>query len=248
MGRGSSGIGYGGVGGSGLSVTADLGHSAALQDKLKKEEDRTRDYKREQMTVYDKNGNEIIHRGGSKGSVEYTISEAQQYFYGATITHNHPAGDERGGISGTFSAADVETFRYGLKEMRASGAEGTYVLRNKNYNNRSGDQSMDFYRAYADFMQKQSFGGSDAIKAAQAKAGKTKIGRQYNSEMERASKLWNSGNRETATRLYQHAESNYKSGYKRQIKRFIYEDMNSTTSGWLKKNAPKYGFEYILTK
>ena len=249
MGRGSSGIGAGGgVGGSRMVQTADLDHSAALQEKLKKEEDRTRDYKREQMTVYDENGNEIIHRGGGKGAVEYTISEAQQFFYGATITHNHPAGDERGGISGTFSVADVETFRYGLKEMRASGAEGTYVLRNKNYNNRQADRSMDFYRAYADFNQNQTFGSVSDIKMAQAKAAKTKIGRQYNSEIERASRLFTRGDREAASRLYQHAEINYKTGYKHQIKRYLYENMNSTTSGWLKTNAEKYGFEYILTK
>lgn len=248
-GRGSSNPrGGGGVGGSGLKHTADLDHSAELQSKLNKEEARTRDYKREQMTVYDKNGDAVIHRQGGKGSVSYSTAEAQSYFYGATITHNHPAGDERGGVSGTFSVADVESFRYGVKEMRASGAEGTYVLRNKNYNNRSADRSMDFYRAYADFSSSHIFGGSDDIKRARERAEKSKVGRRYNSEMAKATKLWDSGDRATAMKVFNDAKSKYEPAYKKEIKRHIYEDMNSKTSGWLKQNAPKYGFDYILTK
>lgn len=249
MGRGSSGMGAGsGIGGSGLNHTADLDHSAELQAKLNKEENRTRNLKNEQMTVYDKNGEEVIHRRGDSGSVTYSTSEAQDFFYGGTLTHNHPSGAERGGISGTFSVADLEAFRYGLKELRASGAEGTYVLRNKNFNNRTGDRSMDFWRAYADFSNKQNFSSIENIKAAQSKAQKTRIGRQYTKEMDRASKLWSSGDKDTASRLYTHAKINYEIGYKHEIKKKVYENVNSVTSGWLKKNAPKYGFEYILTK
>ena len=142
-GRGSS-SGIGQAHGAGLKQQPDLDHSPSLQAALIKEENRTRDFKNEQMTVWDKNGEQVIHRRGKSGSVSYSTSEAQMYFYGATITHNHPHGDDRGGLSTTLSIPDVEPFRFGLKEMRASGAEGTYVLRNKNWNNKA-DKGYEFY-------------------------------------------------------------------------------------------------------
>lgn len=247
MGRGSSGIsGSSGIGGSGLKHQSDLDHSPALQAALSKEEKRTRNLKKEQMTIWDKDDNEVIHRKGDKGSVTYSISEAQQYFYGATMTHNHPHEDDRGGVSGTFSIADVETFRYGLKEMRATGAEGTYVLRNKNYNNKS-DKSLEFWKAYRDFGEKQNFGSLENVKSAQAKAHKTKIGREYDSAMKKSGKLWESGNQDEALKIFSHAREVLEPGFKKEVKRALYENMNSKTSGWLKKNAAKYGFEYILT-
>lgn len=246
-GRGQKNPRGGGVGGSGLHHTSDLDHSEGLQKMLDKEEARTLYLKREQMTVYDKNDTAVIHKQGGKGSVSYSTREAQDYFYGATITHNHPSGDERGGISGTFSVADVETFRFGLKEMRASGAEGTYVLRNRNYNNRDSNRAYEFYRAYADFQSQQNFGSINTVKAAQEKARKTSIGRRYTNGINKATSLFKSGNWDAAQKLYNSTVSSYESGFKKQIKRFIYEDMNSTTSGWLKQNASKYGFDYILT-
>lgn len=248
MAKGSSGLSSGGVGGSKMTQQADLDHSPELQKALNKEENRTRNLKKEQMTVWDDKDNQVIHRQGKSGSVEYSVREAQQYFYGATMTHNHPHGDERGGISGTFSVADVETFRYGLKEMRASGAEGTYVLRNKNWNNSKADRSMDFWKAYSDFSNKQDFASLENIKASQAKAKKTKIGKQYTAEMDKASSLWKKGDKDNAMKAYNNAVNNLEAGYKKECKRIIYENMNATTSGWLKQNAAKYGFEYVLTK
>lgn len=246
-GRGSGNPGGGGIGGSGLFHTTDLDHPAELQAKLDKEEARTLNLKKEQMTVYDKDGVEVIHRGGGKGSVSYSIREAQEHFFGATITHNHPAGDDRGGISGTFSVADVETFRYGLKEMRASGAEGTYVLRNRNYNKRDSDRGYDFYQKYAAFLNDQNFASVDNIKAAQEKARKSGVGRRYTNGINKATALYNNGNREAAQQLYNKTVASYEAGYKKQVQRNLYQNMNSTLSGWLKKNAPKYGFDYILT-
>ena len=238
---------FGGIGGSGLTQIADLDHSPALQKALDKEEKRTRDFKREQMTVLDENGNVLLHRQGGNGHVTYKISEARDYFDGATITHNHPHGDERGGVSATFSTADVETFRYGLKEMRASGAEGTYVLRNKNWNNKD-TKAYEFWQAYETFTSNQNFSGIKNIKAAQEKAHKSKIGKQYDSEIKKAGELWNKGLKDEATKLFSNAEKNLKPQYKKEIQKILYEDMNAKTSGWLKQNANKYGFEYRLTR
>lgn len=251
MGGGSSKAGGrigGGIGGSGLIQRADLDHSPTLQAALDKEEKRTRNLKREQMTIWDKEENEVIHRQGGSGHVTYTTREAQQYFYGATITHNHPHGDDRGGVSATFSVADVETFRYGLKEMRASGAEGTYVLRNKNWNNRDADRGYEFWKAYEAFDAKQNFASLENIKAAQAKAKKTSIGKQYDKAMKQAGDLWNSGKKDEAMKIFSHAKDVLEPKYKTEVKRFTHENMNAKTSGWLKQNASKYGFEYILTR
>lgn len=244
MGRGSS---KAGVGGSRMYQTDDLDHSSKLQSALNKEEKRTSNLKKEQMTVYDRDDEPVIHRGGTSGSVGYSIAEAQTYFYGATITHNHPHGDERGGVSTTFSAADVDVFRYGAKEMRASGAEGTYVLRNRNYNNSSANKAVDFYTAYSAVCSQHETSSLKEIKAAQAKALKSKVGKQYASELERANKLFAAGDRRAAMQLYEHATKTLEPAYKREVKRAIYETMNSNLSGWLKQNAPKYGFDYVLT-
>ena len=97
MGRGTSkasnSLSGGGIGGSGLTQREDLEHTPALQAALDKEEKRTRDYKREQMTILDENGNVLLHRQGGNGHVKYSVREGQTYFNGATITHNHPHGD-----------------------------------------------------------------------------------------------------------------------------------------------------------
>lgn len=244
-GRGSS-SGIGQAHGAGLKQQPDLDHSPSLQAALIKEENRTRDFKNEQMTVWDKNGEQVIHRRGKSGSVSYSTSEAQMYFYGATITHNHPHGDDRGGLSTTLSIPDVEPFRFGLKEMRASGAEGTYVLRNKNWNNKA-DKGYEFYQAYKQFGDQQDFGSLKNIKAAQEKALKSKIGKQYELTMKKASKLYENGKKDEAFKIYAEAKK-LESGYKKEIKKALYENVNSTLNGWLKKNAPKYGFVYILTK
>lgn len=250
MGRGSSKAGGtgGGIGGSGLMQTKDLDHSPTLQAALDKEEKRTRDLKREQMTVWDKDDQQVIHRQGGKGSVSYSTREAQEYFYGATMTHNHPHGDDRGGMSVTFSTADLEPFRFGLKEMRATGAEGTYVLRNKNWNNTKTDKGFEFWKAYEKFESEQSFISLENVKAAQAKAKKTSIGKQYDKAMKKAGDLWNSGKKDEAQKIFNDAMKNLEPKYKRETKRFLYENCNKVTSGWLKQNAPKYGFEYILTR
>ena len=244
MGRGTS---KAGVGGSRMYQTDDLDHSSKLQSALNKEEKRTLNLKKEQMTVYDRDDEPVIHRGGTSGSVGYSIAEAQTYFYGATITHNHPHGDERGGVSATFSAADVDVFRYGAKEMRASGAEGTYVLRNRNFNNSSANKAVDFYNAYSVVCNQYQSTSLKELKSAQEKASKSKIGRQYTSELKKANKLYGAGDRRAAMQLYEHAEKTLEPAYKREVKRVVYETMNSHLSGWLKQNAPKYGFDYVLT-
>ena len=121
MGRGTS---KAGVGGSRMYQTDDLDHSSKLQSALNKEEKRTLNLKKEQMTVYDRDDEPVIHRGGTSGSVGYSIAEAQTYFYGATITHNHPHGDERGGVSATFSAGQVK-FRVPEASGRPSVSTGS---------------------------------------------------------------------------------------------------------------------------
>lgn len=117
-----------GTGGGGSSSASSSGHSKALDRALSAVENNIRHDAKESMHVFDADGNEVLNLGGGKTSVSFTATQGQ-LFKDAVITHNHPSGDDRGGIGGTFSSADIKnTFKFGASEMRAVSGEGTYVL------------------------------------------------------------------------------------------------------------------------
>lgn len=97
----------------------------AQERTLKGIESRTRNLKKEQLRVVDEDGNVILTKQGDKNSVEFSVGEARENFYGNIVIHNHPDG-------GTFSTADINTLSYGAKEIRVAAPEGTYILRNMN--------------------------------------------------------------------------------------------------------------------
>lgn len=97
--------------------------SAAQEKTLKGIESRTRNLKKEQFRVVDREGNVIMQKQGGKDSVSYSVGEARDNFPGNVTIHNHPDG-------GTFSSADLSDIGYGATEIRAAAPEGTYILRN----------------------------------------------------------------------------------------------------------------------
>lgn len=99
--------------------------TVAQERTLKGIESRTRNLKKEQLRVVDADGNVILTKQGDKTSVEFSVGEARDNFYGNIVIHNHPDG-------GTFSTADINTLSYGAKEIRVAAPEGTYILRNMN--------------------------------------------------------------------------------------------------------------------
>lgn len=80
--------------------------------------------KTEKMTLVNENGDIILEKGGTRGSVYFGDYEASLMGPGVTLTHNHP-----GEFGGTFSGADVRVLtRNDLRAIRAVGKEGTYSL------------------------------------------------------------------------------------------------------------------------
>ena len=80
--------------------------------------------KTEKMSLVDDNGNVLVEKSGSKGSVRFGGYETAHMGPNVTLTHNHP-----GEFGGTFSGADVSILtRYDLRAIRAVAKEGTYSL------------------------------------------------------------------------------------------------------------------------
>lgn len=100
--------------------------SEAQEKTLKGIESRTRNLKKEQYRVVDREGNVVMQKQGDEGSVSYTMGEARQHIPGNITIHNHPDG-------GTFSPPDLSDIGHGATEIRAASPEGTYVLRNARY-------------------------------------------------------------------------------------------------------------------
>ncbi len=103
--------------------------SEAQAKTLKGIESRTRNLKKEQFRVVDREGNVVMQKQGNRHSVSYTIGEARDNFPGNITIHNHPDG-------GTFSSADLSDIGHGATEIRAAAPEGTYIMRNMRYGGR----------------------------------------------------------------------------------------------------------------
>lgn len=87
-------------------------------------EAKTVNRKTEKMTLVDENGNIILEKSGTRGSVRFGGYESAQMGPTVTLTHNHP-----GEFGGTFSGADVDVLtKFSLRAIRAVGKEGTYSL------------------------------------------------------------------------------------------------------------------------
>ena len=90
-------------------------------------EGKTVNRKTEKMSLVDEDGNIILEKSGTKGSVRFGDYETSKMGPKVTLTHNHP-----GDFGGTFSGADVDILtKYDLRAIRAVGKEGTYSLERK---------------------------------------------------------------------------------------------------------------------
>lgn len=87
-------------------------------------EAKTVNRKTEKMTLIDENGNIVLEKSGTKGSVRFGGYERAHMGPTVTLTHNHP-----GDFGGTFSGADIDTLTSNdLRAIRAVGKEGTYSM------------------------------------------------------------------------------------------------------------------------
>lgn len=107
------------------------------QKTLKYIEKMKRDYREEQLQVIDRHGYVTRAFQGNRHSVAVDM-DTRAYMRGKVVTHNHP--DTWGG---TFSDADINCLRMGMKELRASAKEGNYSMKAMR-----GADPEGFYQAY----------------------------------------------------------------------------------------------------
>lgn len=110
-------------------------------------EDKKRYDSKEQLQVLDKYGYVTRAFQGDEHSVNMD-AETTRYVKGKIVTHNHPSV-----YGGTFSDADINSLRLGMKELRASAREGVYSIKAEKNSNPAG--LMNAYNRNADKLQKQ---------------------------------------------------------------------------------------------
>lgn len=104
--------------------SSSVSTSTEAQNKtLNQIANKTRNLKKEQLRVVDKDGNVVMERKGQRAEVSYTVGEAREHFHGNITIHNHPDG-------GTFSSEDLRNLGYGATEIRVASPEGDYIIRN----------------------------------------------------------------------------------------------------------------------
>jgi hypothetical protein len=88
-------------------------------------ENKIRNRKTERGVCYDKDGNVLFAKNGSKNRIGWYPSEMYQFYGCELFTHNHPS---TGGAS--FSFEDIHfAVTLGIKELRACSAKGAYICK-----------------------------------------------------------------------------------------------------------------------
>lgn len=116
---------------AGMTAKDDAGgfRYTSVQKTLDKLETEALKLDREELKIIDDNGFVVAAVYGDKESVGLSL-RAFREVKGKTFTHNHPR--ERDTLNGgTFSPADINSLKFGMKELRASAREGTYSLKAK---------------------------------------------------------------------------------------------------------------------
>lgn len=204
---------------------------------LKGIESRTRNLKKEQFRVVDREGNVVMQKQGDKNSVSYSVGEARDNFPGNITIHNHPDG-------GTFSSADLSDIGYGATEIRAASPEGTYTLRNLNYRTKwTEDQKgwMDMrndieaasqeFKTHRQMKKELREPFEKQVKPISDKWAKMRAEGASQEELNKIAKEYTEKWDALKPQLEQAARQAYVDQYHR----------------WYKANAGLYGFEYIFT-
>lgn len=213
---------------------AAIAPTEAQAKTLKGIESRTRNLKKEQFRVVDREGNVVMQKQGDKNSVSYSIGEARDNFPGNITIHNHPDG-------GTFSSADLSDIGHGATEIRAASPEGTYILRNLNH----GTKWRDGQKTWLDMRNDIDAASQEFKSARQLKA---KVREPYEQQVKPIMERWSKRRDEGAPQdeLNKIAKE-YTSAWDalqpqvEQATRKAYVDQYHS---WYKSHAGEYGFEY----
>ena len=212
----------------------------AQQEKtLRNIESRTRNLKKEQLRVVDRDGNVVMEKRGDLNSVYFNRDEAYDNIPGNIAIHNHPEG-------GTFSIADISLMGFGATEMRVAAPEGTYILRNTRYGQRYDGAKQKSWKNMQDDFESASLefkSGLTVKKQVRAQFSKE------TAELEELSRkgmnsMRNSG-RDSAEFKSIYSEYEKKSAaLGAQIEAATRNAYIAQYDSWLKNNSMEYGMEY----
>lgn len=208
------------------------------QDKaLRSIESRTRNLKKEQLRVVDRDGNIIMQKQGGKHSVNFTRGEARDSFPGNISIHNHPDG-------GTFSGADLTAFGYGATEIRAAAPEGTYTLRNLSYGSKWNANQKSWVE-----MQENLNTASEKFKSTTEL--RKDLRKPYDEQLQPYVKKWEALRASGAPIEEQKEIANEYTKTWDSLKPQLEAEVRAAYVGqydsWYKSNAGSYGFEYTFT-
>lgn len=220
----------------------------AQKKKLDSIANRTRNYKNEQYRIVDNKGNVILEKRGGAHEVGATVGEKRDAFWNnedAVSIHNHPNG-------GTFSPEDLSEFGYGAKAMVVASPEATYTLAiNKSVAKQKGKGWLAMRDAYEKATGHNEFRGLEYRKKLQAEAHKNpkiaKADKQTQALAERWIEARNAGQTAKAEKIFRQ--------YNRlndAVRKAVDVEMRKLEvkpyDDFLRKNAKKYGFTYIVNR
>lgn len=216
---------------------AAVAPTEAQEKTLKGIESRTRNLKKEQLRVVDREGNVVMQKQGDKNSVSYSVGEARDNFPGNVTIHNHPDG-------GTFSTPDLSDFGYGATEIRAASPEGTYSLRNLNYRTKWTKDQKGWHDMREDLdAASQGFKNDRQLKK--------ELRGPFDQKVKPIAERWEKRKAEGASKEeLQSIAKEYTETWdslKPQLEQAVRQAYVDQYHHWYKANAGKYGFEYSFT-
>ena len=216
---------------------AAIAPSAAQEKTLRSIETRTRNLKKEQFRVVDREGNVVMQKQGDKNSVSYSVGEARDNFPGNITIHNHPDG-------GTFSSADLSDIGHGATEIRAASPEGTYILRNLSH----GTKWTEGQKSWLD-MRNDIDSASQQFKSHRQL--KKELREPYEKQVKPLADKWakmreSGASQEDLTKIAQEYTQKW-DALKPQLEQATRKAYVDQYHHWYNANAGKYGFEYIFT-
>lgn len=213
--------------------------TAAQAKTLKSIESRTRNLKKEQFRVVDREGNVVMERKGDAHSVAYSIGDARDNFPGNITIHNHPSG-------GTFSTADLSDIGYGATEIRAAAPEGTYVLRNTRYGQKyDGATTKTWYDMRNDLESASTEFKSGIALKKQVRSQFSKENAEIDELARKGVEVMRSKGSDSPEFKAIHSEYTQKSDALRgQIETATRTAYTDQYHNWYKSHAMEYGLEY----
>ena len=216
---------------------ASIMPTAAQEKTLKGIERRTRNLKKEQLRVVDRDGNVVMQKQGTKDSVSYKIGEAREHFPGNITIHNHPDG-------GTFSTADLSDIGHGATEIRAAAPEGTYILRNI----RRGTRWVDGQKTWVDMRDDLDAAAFDFKSGYRLKKEVSESFKAENDTLKDISSRWSkareSGASQEELQKYVDEYTSLANDLRARVEVATRKAYTDQYHNWYKQNAMNYGLEY----